>query len=99
MSYKLSEETVRCCDTCINFNVSDSTCDEGGSSEIDDPYEERTEDDCNAWEEAHNYEWALRQLGSIGEFSPGVWPAEVGEVVDQAEQALRDCLELGLRGG
>jgi len=40
----------RCCATCKNFNPDTFTCEEGGFSEIGDPFKEMTTEDCNAYE-------------------------------------------------
>jgi len=42
---------ARNCETCVHFHPEDSTCNEGGFSEIGDPKRELTEEDCNAWQE------------------------------------------------
>ena len=39
----------RCCLNCIHFNDQDSTCPEGGSSEIGNPYRILSEEDCNGF--------------------------------------------------
>lgn len=41
------EDIKRCCANCKHF---EGICKEGGYSEISNPYEERTDIDCNAWE-------------------------------------------------
>lgn len=41
---------IRCCAKCKHFNPKDSTCPEGGFTEIGNPYQEITEEYCNAWE-------------------------------------------------
>ena len=39
----------RCCLNCIHFNDQDSTCPEGGFSEIGNPYRILSEEDCNGF--------------------------------------------------
>ena len=39
----------RCCLNCIHFNKQNSTCPEGGFSEIGDPYRILSGEDCNAF--------------------------------------------------
>jgi len=39
----------RCCLNCIHFNAQDSTCPEGGFSEIGNPYKTLSEEDCNGF--------------------------------------------------
>jgi len=53
---ELIEEKVnvnRRCLTCTHFNEEDSTCLEGGYSEIGDPSRWLSEVDCNAWDCVH----------------------------------------------
>jgi hypothetical protein len=39
----------RCCLNCIHFNDQDSTCPEGGFSEIGNPYKTLSQEDCNGF--------------------------------------------------
>ena len=53
--YKHLDEEIRmlrerrCCLNCIHFNDQDSTCPEGGFSEIGNPYRSLSEENCNGF--------------------------------------------------